>query len=52
MTFFVVFLSHYRTGFKSLLISPFIFNLSVGPRFVSLWTEKAVSSREDYAAVL
>jgi len=49
MKFFVVFLNHYRTGFKSLLVSPFIFNLSVRTRFVSLWTEKAASSREDYA---
>jgi len=50
MNFFVVFLSHYSIGFKSLLNSPFIFNISVRTRFVSLWTEKAVSGREDYAA--
>jgi len=50
MKFFVVFLSQYRTGFKSLLVSPFIFNLSVRTRFVCLWTEKVASSREDYAA--
>jgi len=50
MKFFVVFLSHYRNGFKSLLISPYIFNLSVRTRLVSLWTEAAASSTEDYAA--
>jgi hypothetical protein len=50
MNFFVVFLSHYKTGFESLLVSPVIFNLSVRTRLVSLWTEKTASSREDYAA--
>jgi hypothetical protein len=52
MNLFVVFLSHYRTYFKRLLVNPFTYYLFVRTRSVNFWTEKADSRSEDWLLTL